>query len=531
MIFKTDVIIVGSGIAGLSLALKLSQKLDVLILTKKEVLEANTRYAQGGIASVTSIEDDFAAHARDTLEAGAGLCKKEVVEKIIGQGPRLVKELVALGVGFSKNQKSEFDLGREGGHSRRRVLHAGDTTGNAIVEVLLAQVLKNKKIRVLEYHVGIDLILDSQTGHCHGIYALDTKTSQIHSCFSKILILASGGAGKIYLYTTNPDVATGDGIGMAYRAGAKLSNLEFVQFHPTSLYHPQGWTQLASGAGQKIFLISEALRGEGGILKLISGTPFMQNYHPMKDLAPRDIVARAIDCEMKKSGDDHVLLDITHRDPEFVKKRFPHIYDVCLKYGYDITHSPIPVVPAAHYFCGGITCNVMGESSIPGLYAIGETACTGLHGANRLASNSLLEALAMADFAANSILEKWDSFPLPRFFPEWQEGGASDLQEAVVISQNWDEIRRLLWNYVGIMRSNKRLRLAQKRVHLFLEEINQYYWDYRLTKDLIELRNVALCASLIIECALKRKESRGLHYNVDYPQTKIEECHDTIIEK
>ncbi|OGQ08085.1 MAG: L-aspartate oxidase [Deltaproteobacteria bacterium RIFCSPLOWO2_12_FULL_40_28] len=531
MVFKTDAIIVGSGIAGLSLALKLSQKLDVLILTKKEVLEANTRYAQGGIASVTSIEDDFSSHVKDTLEAGAGLCKKEVVEKIIGQGPRLIKELVALGVTFSKNQKKEFDLGREGGHSHRRVLHAGDTTGNAIVEVLLDQVLKNAKIKVLEYHVGIDLILDSKTGHCHGIYALDTKTSQIHSYFSKILILASGGAGKIYLYTTNPDVATGDGIGMAYRAGAKLSNLEFVQFHPTSLYNPHGWTKLSSDSSQKIFLISEALRGEGGILKLISGAPFMQNYHPMKDLAPRDIVARAIDCEMKKSGDDYVLLDITHRDPDFIKKRFPHIYEVCLKFGYNITSSPIPVVPAAHYFCGGIACNVMGESSIPGLYAIGETASTGLHGANRLASNSLLEALAMADFAAHDILEKWDIFPEATFFPEWQERGASDLQEAVVISQNWDEIRRLLWNYVGIVRSNKRLLLAQKRIQLFLEEINQYYWDYRLTKDLIELRNVALCASLVIECALKRKESRGLHYTVDYPQSKIEECHDTIIKK
>jgi L-aspartate oxidase len=533
MEIKTDFLIIGSGIAGLSFALKVASFGSVAIVTKKNKLESSTNYAQGGIAAVMSSEDSFEKHIKDTLTAGDGLCHEDVVKIVVEEGPARIEELIDWGVPFTHKKygaKKEFDLGKEGGHSQRRIVHAKDFTGHEVEQTLVDKVEKDPRIKIFENHIAIDLITQSKFAAkktadkkdaCRGAYVLDSEGGLVHTFLSHITVLASGGAGKVYLYTSNPDIATGDGIAMAYRAGARIANLEFIQFHPTCLYHHEA----------KNFLISEALRGEGGILKLMSGVPFMEKYHPLKDLAPRDVVARAIDLELKKSGEEYVLLDISHKDSGFIKNRFPNIYKKCREFGYDITKGPLPVVPAAHYVCGGVVTDHQGETDISRLYACGETACTGLHGANRLASNSLLEALVYAHRAARKAIEeiKEARTELSRI-PSWNPIGAIDSDESVVVSHNWDEIRRLMWNYVGIVVSNKRLDRARRRIALLQEEIKEYYWDFIVTRDLIELRNIAVVAELIIRCAQQRKESRGLHYNIDFPYKDDEHGKkDTII--
>ena len=527
-----DFLILGSGIAGLTCALQLAKRGRVAIVTKKQKAESNTNYAQGGIAAVTSQEDSFEKHVQDTCKAGAGLCREEVVRTIVSEGPERIASLIALGLSFSEREipdsggVREWDLGKEGGHSKRRILHCKDMTGKVIEQALLTAIAEDPNIEVLEDHFAIDLITSEKASlpgasHCLGAYVLNVLTGKVEAIASSFVILATGGCGKVYLYTTNPDIATGDGVAMAARSGVPVANMEFIQFHPTCLFHPKA----------KTFLITEALRGEGGILKDLDGLPFMKAYHPMESLAPRDIVARAIDTEMKKSGADHVFLDITHKPAPFIIDRFPNIYQTCLRYGIDITKEPIPVVPAAHYQCGGVVTNMDGQTTLPGLYAIGEVACTGLHGANRLASNSLLEALVLSNRCAQSILKSPEGKPRNQnSLPKWQSGTAQEPEERIVISHNWDEIRRMMWDYVGIVRSDERLLRAQKRIQNLQSEIRECYWNFTLTPDLLELRNLALVASLIIDSALNRKESRGLHFNMDYPDPEETFAHkDTIL--
>ncbi len=537
MEYKIDFLVIGSGIAGLSFALKVVEYGRVAIVTKKGAMETSTNYAQGGIASVFGQYDSFDLHIRDTLEAGDGLCKRGVVEMVIESGPERVRELMNWGVTFTEDSVGnlELDLGLEGGHSQKRIVHAGDFTGHAIEQALVDRTRKHEHIDIFENHVAVDLITYSTrmkrgvvtAAHedvCCGAYVLDTKTNEVHTFNARITVVATGGAGKVYLYTSNPDIATGDGIAMAYRAGALVANLEFVQFHPTCLYHPAA----------KNFLISEAVRGEGGVLIDSRGRGFMADYDPQKDLACRDVVARAIDSELKKSGDDCVFLDITQKEPDFVRERFPNIYQKCLSFGIDMTREPIPVVPAAHYMCGGALVDMDAKTDIERLYAVGETACTGLHGANRLASNSLLEAAVYAHRAAEQAVKDLESIndEVCRDLPAWDPAGTTDSDEAIVVSHNWDEIRRFMWNYVGIVRSNKRLLRARNRIETIQKEIHQYYWDFKITSDLIELRNIAMVAELIIQSAMLRKESRGLHYNIQYPEKDDKSwLRDTILRR
>lgn len=535
MAVSTDFLVIGSGIAGLTFALDVADHARVLIVTKRAAEESNTRWAQGGIAGVFAPDDTFEAHIKDTLVAGAGLCHDVVVDICVREGPDRIRELIARGTQFDHDESGSIALAREGGHSARRVLHAADATGREVERALLERCRAHPNIRLLEHHMAIDLIMMSRFGGpdiCAGAYVLNTasksggenaKSHEVETYLARATILASGGAGKVYLYTSNPDVATGDGIAMAYRAGAEIANMEFYQFHPTCLYHPQA----------KSFLVTEALRGEGAILRLPDGTPFMENHDPRKELAPRDIVARAIDFEMKRTGSDYVLLDITHKPASFVKEHFPTIYAECLRYGIDITAQPIPVVPAAHYLCGGITTDLHGRTTIPGLWAVGECACTGLHGANRLASNSLLEGLVFGHRAAVKLvgnMQELRATPFPDV-PEWQAGDAVASGEEVIITHNWDELRRTMWNYVGIVRSTSRLRRAARRIALLQEEIREYYWRHLVTRDLLELRNIATIAELIVGCASARHESRGLHATIDFPQTSDQFATDTVVKR
>ncbi|MBU2591287.1 MAG: L-aspartate oxidase [Nitrospinota bacterium] len=530
MCFESDFLVIGSGLAGLRAALKLSEHGTVNIVTKLDMEESETKYAQGGIASVMSETDSFNLHYEDTIKAGVGLCHEDAVRTLVEGGPAQIKFLVDAGVRFSvkKDDENSLDLGREGGHSKRRIVHACDFTGLEIERSLVKKVRERKNIKVFENNISIDLITAAKLkgkvegdNRVLGAYILDRNKGKINRFVSKITFLATGGAGKVYLYTSNPDVSTGDGIAMAYRAGAPIANMEFIQFHPTCLYHPKA----------KSFLVTEALRGDGAILKLKDGSTFMENYHPMGCLAPRDVVARAIDSEMKKRGDECVYLDITDKDSDWIKNRFPTVYNKCLNFGIDITKELIPVVPAVHFMCGGVKVDIEGRTGIKGLYACGETSHTGVHGANRLASNSLLESMVFSERAALSAIKDIDQIKNEKIdIPEWDSGKAIDSDESVVVAHNWEEVRRTMSNYVGIVRSNKRLERAKRRLKLFQDEIKAYYWDFIVTSDLIELRNITTVAEIIVRSALWRKESRGLHYNIDYPSTDDAEYKiDTIV--
>ncbi len=528
---KTDFLVIGSGIAGLFFAIKAAQSGKVIIVTKKDKSQSNTNFAQGGIACVSDKDDSFEYHIQDTLNAGAGLCHRDIVELVVKEAPKRISELISLGTRFteSSDRESRYALGKEGGHSRRRILHAGDFTGREIERTLLEKIKDNKNIEIYENHLAIDLLIESKLlkktlpeDRCFGAYVLDEDSGMVKTFISKFVILATGGSGQVYLHTTNPSIATGDGVAMAYRAGAKIANMEFFQFHPTALYEINS---------SQSFLISEAIRGEGGVLRLPDGTAFMEKYHPLKDLAPRDIVARAIDSEMKRLGIKYVYLDLTHLKADFIINRFPQIYNYCLSKGIDITKDLIPVVPSAHYMCGGVLTDKYGESSLKNLFAIGETACTGLHGANRLASNSLLEAVVFANNAFTKCIANIDlvSHIDMSLVSEWKYYGTIDPEEMIVIYHNWDEIKRLMWNYVGIVRTDKRLERAKRRIDLLRDEIREYYHNFKLIPPLIELRNLVTVADLIISSALLRKESRGLHYNLDYPALDDQYKKDTII--
>ncbi|GAB3452692.1 L-aspartate oxidase [Massilia terrae] len=529
-IMKFDVAIVGSGLAGLSVALHLAETRKVAVVSKRELLDGASNWAQGGIAAVLDSGDSHAEHVADTLVAGAGLCDETATRYIVEHGREAIEWLIAQGVPFTRDASAElgFHLTREGGHSQRRIIHAADATGHAVQVTLEQKVRAHPNIALFEHHCAIDVITsDKLTGkgvqggaphlvgqpRCHGLYVQDTRTGEVLTFEADHTVLATGGAGKVYLYTTNPDTATGDGIAMAWRAGCRVSNMEFIQFHPTCLYHPYA----------KSFLISEAVRGEGGLLKLppeagsAAGTRFMPAHDERGELAPRDVVARAIDFEMKKRGLDYVHLDISHQPPEFIQEHFPTIYARCLELGIDITRQPIPVVPAVHFTCGGVVTDLAGRTDIQGLYAVGETACTGLHGANRLASNSLLECLVVGRACAQHIAA---AAPMGvQELPGWDESRVTNADEEVVIAHNWDELRRFMWNYVGIVRTTKRLERAQHRIGLLKDEIDEYYRNFRITPDLLELRNLVVVAELIVNSALSRRESRGLHYSRDYPDT------------
>ena len=526
MALKTDYLVLGSGIAGLTFALHAAAHGEVLLVTKRAVDDTATNYAQGGVAAVLSPDDSFDKHAEDTKVAGAGLCHEVVVDICVREAPAAIHWLTDLGARFSEGDPGKLDLGREGGHTERRIVHAGDITGNEIQRALWAAVRESPNIRVLEWHMGVDLITLSAFGgpdRCVGAYVLDERRGVVETVLARATVLATGGAGKVYLYTSNPDVATGDGVAMAYRAGAEIANMEFYQFHPTVLYEPKATS----------FLISEALRGEGAVLRLPDGEAFMSRHHPMGDLAPRDVVARAMDYEMKRTGSEHVLLDITQKPADFVRSRFPNIHAYCLRFGIDMTTQPLPVVPAAHYMCGGVTSDLHGRTTLPGLWVIGETACTGLHGANRLASNSLLEGLVFGRRAAKRLetqIQELRSEGFPRV-PDWQTGSAVPSHEAVVVTHNWDELRRTMWNYVGIVRSDARLRRAARRVALLEQEIREYYWRHLVTRELLELRNIATVAELIINSALSRRESRGLHTTLDHAETSPEFEADTVVKR
>nr|HEX4313755.1 L-aspartate oxidase [Kofleriaceae bacterium] len=517
--FETDYLVIGSGIAGLNFALLAAEHGRVTIVTKKNPDDTNTNWAQGGVAAALAPDDSLQRHVDDSLAAGDGLCDRKVVEMCVEQGPAAVQRLLDLGVRLDRGPDGNLDLGREGAHSRHRVVHWEDVTGREIQRALLAATRRHANITMLDHHLAVDLLSLAKYGGdpaCFGAYVLDRTSGDVHTICARATVLASGGTGKVYIYTSNPDVATGDGVAMAYRIGATCSDLEFVQFHPTVLFHPHAQN----------FLISEALRGEGGKLRLASGETFMEHYHPMKELASRDIVARAIDNELKKSGADSVFLDMTHLSADFVRGRFPNIAARCLSLGIDITKQPIPVVPAAHYMCGGVKTDLDGATTVPGLFAIGEVAATGLHGANRLASNSLLEGVVYSARAAAAVQG------LARHRPEkvapWKINHATDSNDAIVVSLNWEEIRRFMWSYVSIVRTDKRLERARRRIESVRDEIRQYYLDFKITSDLIELRNLALVAHLIIESARGRKESRGLHYTLDYPDKLPDARHSEI---
>jgi L-aspartate oxidase len=512
-LLQFDTLIIGSGLAGFTLALKLADHQKVGLITKKSLLDGASSRAQGGIAAVLAVDDSVDEHVKDTLIAGAGLCDETATRYVVEQGNAAIDWLIAQGVPFTKDSASDigYHLTREGGHSRRRIIHATDATGQAVQETLAARVLRHPNITVLENYMSVDLITGKKLGRadnrCYGAYALNSLSDEVVTIAAQNTVLATGGTGKVYLYTTNPDTATGDGIAMAWRAGCRVANMEFIQFHPTCLYHPHA----------KSFLISEAVRGEGGILKLPDGSRFMPWHDERAELAPRDVVARAIDFEMKKHGLDCVYLDISHQPVEFLQEHFPTIYARCLALGINISKVPIPVVPAAHYTCGGVMADLRAHTDLENLYAVGETAYTGLHGANRLASNSLLECLVFADAAAQDILGK----PRAEFIslPAWDESRVTDADERIVISHNWAELRHFMWDYVGIVRTNKRLQRAQHRIQLLQDEIDEYYANFHISSDLLELRNLVTNAELIVQSALLRHESRGLHFSKDYPET------------